>query len=58
MDSIQPQTHELKLTAISHLKLTVKLLMLIFTGIIYFLRYNTLTRVADHNNDFYLTGTQ
>ena len=41
MNSIQPRNHELNLTTISPLKLTVKLLILIFTEIIYSLRHNT-----------------
>ena len=41
MDSNQPQNHGLTLTTISPVKLTVKLLLLMFTKTIYFLRYNT-----------------
>ena len=39
---MQPQNHELNLTTISSLKLAVELFMVIFTEIIYYLRYNTL----------------
>ena len=42
MDSIQPQNHGLNLTTISPMKLTVKLLMIVFTENVYFLLYNTL----------------
>ena len=42
VDSIQAQKMGLNLTIISSLKLTVKLLMLMFTEIVYSLRYNTL----------------
>ena len=60
MDSIQSQNHELNLTTILSLKSTAKLWMLVFTEIIYSLRYNTLITeklrcAADHNNNFELT---
>ena len=41
VDSIPPQNHGLKLITISSLILSIKLIMLIFTEIIYTLRYNT-----------------
>ena len=40
MYSIQSQNHEVKLTAISPLKLTLQLFMSIFAEMIYSLRYN------------------
>ena len=42
MDLIQQQYHELNLTIISPLKLTLKIFMFILFEIIYSLRYNTL----------------
>ena len=41
VNTVQPQNHELNLTAISTLKLTLNLLMVIFTEINYSLLYNT-----------------
>ena len=41
MDSIQSQKHGPNLTVISPVKLTLKLLMIIFTEIFYSLLYNT-----------------